>query len=142
MARSDNPITRPVDKPADDNLGYWMGKVDAILSDLVSKVGQLTSEITRDLRDLRAWRETVETRLLAGSSRFEEHERRLTNLEKLNVQESRHLNGESDEDEKKLRDERFVSWPWLLERLFAPALGTIIALILGFIFAKLTGAIP
>lgn len=124
---------------AENDLNYWMGRVDAQLADLVKQVSKLTSEITQDLRDIRAWRDTVETRLLSGSARFEDHERRIVAIENGKAdcplgEECPHNNGKADE--------RNVTWPWLLERVFAPALGTIIALVIGYLFAKLTGAIP
>jgi hypothetical protein len=145
------PAARPPEagEVPDKNLGYWMGKVDAILSDLVLKVSQMTSEVTRDLRDLRAWRETVENRLLSGSARFEDHERRLLELENAKAcplgqecQRAQPPNDDHAEKDQKLHDERFVSWPWLLEKVFVPAFSTLIGLVLGWAFAKVTGAIP
>jgi hypothetical protein len=130
------PGAKPPDagKAPDDSLSYWMGKVDAILSDLVSKVSQMTAEVTRE-------RESV-------SARVEDHERRLLALEGNKTcplgQDCPKMQADDDHAEKdqKLREERFVSWPWLLEKVFVPAFSTLIGLVLGWAFAKVTGAIP
>lgn len=103
---------------ADDkmqSLEYWMGKVDATLAEVKRSIEALAASDKRNWNEFHIWRRGVDDRLGQGTMKFDEHEKRLSEHEKrLHRLEQIHISGEDDDNE------RYVSWPWIRDKIIVP----------------------
>lgn len=109
-----------------DDLKYWMGVVDTRLTTLQSLIEGLVNTNKDNWAEFHAWRKGVDERLAIGSTRFEAHEKRLTEVEEdirilqcnqmARIEKNGEAKGKDDEDEK------FITWSWVRDKLLMPIL--------------------
>lgn len=114
------PTTPRATKPeagAEDTtqtLAYWMGRVDASILEIKKAVDGLAQKDDSRWSDFEKWRREVDDRLQRGSSKFEDHARRIGELET----EVQKMNGNGKpkpaEPEPKAPGPKpgFGSWDW------------------------------
>lgn len=89
------------------DLYWWMGKIDANVETLSETVDGLADDFRGFEKETRVHRESVETRLSTGNTKFSSFRER---IEKLEIK-----NGIKNSS-------TFITWKWIVEKLWQPIL--------------------
>jgi hypothetical protein len=101
---------------------YWMGVVETQLTSIQDMLETLTDVQEKNWTEFRAWRNAVDARLAQGSVNFENHGRRLGEVETAIRKNPGLKNGDN---------EKFVSWPWIRDKILVPVVVWAILIVLG-----------
>lgn len=107
--------------PSTQTLQYWMGRVDANITELMNAFSQFVEKSDESWEEFNAWRRRVDERLQAGSARFDDHHNRLVRLETV----------KKEAPEQSLHPKEptnFGTWAWFRDGYLEKALLIIITL--------------
>ena len=113
---------------------YWMGVVDTRLTTMQDLIKNLVQDIRENSTEVKAWRQNVEERLAAGNAQFERHDQKLADHtdrirsleDDVRILQSNQMariekNGKTEKGgEEGEKDERFVTWSWVRDKLIMP----------------------
>lgn len=136
MAAQTNRRDATEETPSTQTVAYWMGKVDANITELKAAFGQFMQksdsswaeftswrrEVDESWAEFAAWRRAVDDRLQSGSNKFDDHHKRLTVLESKQPEKA----PAGAVDEKAV----FGSWPWFRDNYLEKAVTIVVTLTL------------
>jgi hypothetical protein len=106
------PTTQPrqpklTNEEETQNIAYWMGRVDANITEIKTAIDAFSKKDDTRWSEFEGWRRNVDERLQRGTSRFEDHARRLGELEELVSEKPKEHPPEEEKEEDK-----FGTWGW------------------------------
>lgn len=109
--------------PSTQTLQYWMGRVDANITELKNAFSDFVEKSDDSWADFTAWRRGVDERLQAGNAKFDDHHKRIEKLEG-----AKGNGAKSESDEPKKEPSGFGSWGWFRDGYLEKAVTIIITL--------------
>ena len=107
-------------------LPYWMGRVDATLGEMKAAIENFGRKSEAQWLEFDAWRRSVDNRLQEGASRFEDHTRRLDDLEE-NCEKVAGSNVSASGSDGKAK---FGQWEWFRDSYLEKGVYIILSLAL------------